>query len=138
VDRAGNGEGVRHDFPIFAGEIPLPQDSTKFLIGRDSVEPSDKTQSALRSVGLPPEEGEDQTQHDANNDAGDDWEIECAVAAFDADIARQTSEPAAANAAPEQKAKNNDHSSENDEKFSELGHLLPSHKALGRARLCRA
>ena len=42
MDRAGNGEGVRHDFPIFAGEIPLPQDSTKFLVGRDSVEPSDK------------------------------------------------------------------------------------------------
>ncbi len=43
---------------------------------------------------------------------------------FDADIARQTSEPAGANAAPEQKAKNNDHSSEDDEKFSELGHAV--------------
>jgi hypothetical protein len=91
-------------------------------VGRDSVEPSDKTQSAPRSVALPPEEGKDQTQHDANNDAGDDWEIECAVAAFDADIARQTSEPAGANSAPKEKAKNDDHDSEDDEKFSELGH----------------
>jgi hypothetical protein len=81
-----------------------------------------------------PEEGKDQTQHDANNDAGDDWEIERAVAAFDADIARQTSEPAAANTAPEQKTKNNNRGSEDNEKFSELGHVLSSHKALARAK----
>ena len=71
---------------------------------------------------LPPEERKDQTQHDANNDAGDDWEIERTVAAFNADIARQTSEPAGADAAPKQKAKHNDHDSQNDEKFSELRH----------------
>jgi hypothetical protein len=83
-----------------------------------------KKESAPPSVALPAEEGEDQTQHDANNDAGDNWEIERAVAAFDADIARQTSEPARANAAPKQEAKKNDHGSEDDEKFSQLGHAV--------------
>src|SRR5437870_13878202 len=76
----------------------------------------------------------DQAEHNADNDAGDNWEIECAVAAFDADIARQTSEPAGANAAPEQKAKNNDHSSEDDEKFSELGHSRIWHGNISTAR----
>ena len=94
------------------------------MVGRDSVEPSEEKQSAPRSVALPPEEGEDQTQHDANNNAGDDWEIERAVAALDADIAGQTSEPAGANAGPEQKAKNNDYGSEDDQKFPELGHAV--------------
>ena len=72
--------------------------------------------------GLPPKKRKNQTQHDANNDAGDNWEIERAVAAFDADIARQTSEPARANAGPEQEAKHNDHGSEDDEKFPQLRH----------------
>jgi hypothetical protein len=91
------------------------------LVGRDSVEPGDKNNQP-RERRLPSEERKDQTQHDANNDAGHDWEIERAVAAFDADIARQTSEPAGANAGPEQEAKHNDHGSEDDEKFSELRH----------------
>jgi len=79
-------------------------------------------QSAPRNVALPPEERKDQTQHNANNDAGDDWEIERALTALDADIARQTSEPAAANPSPKQETKNNDYGSEDDEKFSELRH----------------
>jgi hypothetical protein len=44
------------------------------------------------------------------------------VAAFDPDIARQTTKPAAANPAPKQETKNNDNGSEDDEKFSELRH----------------
>jgi hypothetical protein len=109
----------------------------EFLVGRDSVESSGKNRCRGASA-LPPEEGEEQTQDDANNDAGDNWEIESAVAAFNADIAREFSEKARADSGPKQKAQNNDHGSEDDEKFSELRHVLPSHKALGRARLCRA
>ena len=71
---------------------------------------------------LPAKERKDQTQHDANNDAGYDWEIERAVAALDPDIARQTTKPAAANPTPKQETKNNDYGSEDDEKFSELRH----------------
>ena len=109
------------------------------MVGRDSVEPSEEKQSAPRSVALPPKEGEDQTQHDANNNAGDDWEIERAVAALDADIAGQTSEPAGANAGPEQKAKNNDYGSEDDQKFSELGHvvILVDHAVISSEVACR-
>ena len=110
----------------------------EFLLERDSVEPRDKKQSARPSFALPSKKREDQTQHDANNDAGNDWKIERAVATFDADIARQFSEKARADSGPKQKAQNNDHGPEDDEKFSELRHVLPSHKALGRAKLCRA
>src|SRR2546423_8653810 len=94
----------------------------EFQVGVRLCRAERKKESAPRSVALPAEEGEDQTQHDANNDAGDNWEIERAVAAFDADIARQTSQPACANAGPEQEAKHNDHGSEDDEKFPQLRH----------------
>jgi hypothetical protein len=116
---------VRHDSPSFAGAIWALGKERLIgfsLVGRGSVETSDKNDRLRGNVGLPPEKREDQTQHDANNDAGDDWEIERAVPAFDADIARQTTEPAGANATPKQKAKNNDHGSEDNEKFSELRH----------------
>jgi hypothetical protein len=43
---------------------------------------------------------------------------------FYTDIAGQASEPASAKAAPKQKAEDNDHASEDDEKFSELGHAV--------------
>jgi hypothetical protein len=91
------------------------------LVGRDSVEPGDKNNQP-RNVALPPKKRKNQTQHDANNDAGDDWEVERAVAALDPDIARQTTKPAGANPAPKQEAKNNDNGAEDDEKFSELRH----------------
>jgi hypothetical protein len=117
---------VRHDFPIFGGAI--------WAFGRRAIEWLFLSRARLCRGGrqkqsaperrLPPEERKDQTQHDANYDAGDNWEIERAVAALDADIAGQTSEPAGANAGPEQKAKNNDYGSEDDQKFSELGHAV--------------
>jgi hypothetical protein len=80
---------------------------------------------------LPPEERKNQTQHDANDDAGDDREIERVVAALNADIARQTSEPTGANATPKQKAEHNGHGSEDDEKFSECRHGRIWHRNLG-------
>ena len=91
------------------------------LVGGDSVEPGDKNNQP-RNIALPPKERKNQTQHDANNDAGYDWEIERAIAAFDPDIARQMTKPAAANPAPKQETKNNDNGSEDDENFSELRH----------------
>jgi hypothetical protein len=114
------------------------QDSTEFFVRRDSVEPSEEKQSARPCVALPPEEREDQTQDNADNDAGDDWEIENRIAALDPNVARKFAEKAGADPAPENYSDQDNDSANNDEKFSEFGHALPSHEALGRARLCRA
>ena len=84
---------------------------------------------------LPAKERKDQTQHDADDDAGNDWEIESAVSSLDPNVAGQTSQPARTDASPKQNAKNDDHEANNDEQFSELRHRLISHETSGRARL---
>ena len=95
----------------------------EFLLERDSVEPRDKKQSARPSFALPSKKREDQTQHDANNDAGNDWKIERAVATFDADIARQAPEPAQlVGSKPEQQAYNSQENANADQHFAELCH----------------
>ena len=86
---------------------------------------------------LPAKERKDQTQHDADDDAGNDWEIESAVSSLDPNVAGQTSQPARTDASPKQNAKNDDHEANNDEQFSELRHRLISHETSGRTRLCR-
>jgi hypothetical protein len=115
---------VRHDSPIFGGAIwAFGRRAIEWLfLGRARLCRAGRQKQSAPERRLPPEERKNQTQHDANNDAGDDWEIERAVAAFDPDIARQTSEPAGADPAPKQEAKNNDNGSEDDEKFSDLRH----------------
>jgi len=71
---------------------------------------------------LPAKERKDQTQHDADDDAGNDWEIESAVSSLDPNVAGQTSQPARTDASPKQNAKNDDHEANNDEQSSELRH----------------
>ena len=87
---------------------------------------------------LPAKERKDQTQHDADDDAGNDGEVESAISSFDPDVAGQTSQPTRTDASPKQKAKNDDHGANNYEQFSELRHKLISHEKSGRARLSRA
>ena len=87
---------------------------------------------------LPAKERKDQTQHDADDDAGNDRKIESAVSSFDSDVAGQTSQPTHTDASPKQNAKNDDHEANNDEQFSELRHTLISHETSDRARLSRA
>jgi len=53
-----------------------------------------------RSIALPAEEREDQAQDDANNNAGDDREIERGVSPLNPDVAGQTAQPTGAEAAP--------------------------------------
>ena len=84
---------------------------------------------------LPAKERKDQTQRDADNDAGNDWEIESAVSSFDPDVAGQTSQPTRPDASPKQNAKNDNHEANNDEQFSELRHSLILHETSDRARL---
>ena len=84
---------------------------------------------------LPAKERKDQTQHDANDDAGNDWEIESAVSSFDSNVAGQTAQPTRTDASPKQNAKNDDDEANNDEQFSKLRHTLILHETRGRARL---
>src|SRR5437763_13184349 len=77
---------MRRGFPIFADGIWALRKGRLigFFPGRARLcGAARRKQSAPQSIALPAEEREDQTQHDANNDAGDDWEIDCAAAAFD-------------------------------------------------------
>jgi hypothetical protein len=80
---------------------------------------------------LPAKEGKDQSEHDANNDAGDDGKIQSTVCTFDADVAGQASYPARINPAPEKKAKNDDDDTDHHEELPELRHTLISHKIPG-------
>ena len=82
---------------------------------------------------LPAKDGNNQSEHYANNDAGDDGKIESTVCTFDADVAGQASYPARTNPAPEKKAKNDDHNTDHHEELPEFRHILISHKILGRA-----
>jgi hypothetical protein len=82
---------------------------------------------------LPAKDGKDQSEHYANNDAGDDGKIESTVCTFDADVAGQASYPARTNPAPEKKAKNGDHNTDHHEELPEFRHILISHKIPGRA-----
>ena len=82
---------------------------------------------------LPAKERKDQTQHDANDDAGNDREVESAVSSFDSDVAGQTAQPTRPDASPKQHAESDDHEANNDEQFPELRHTLISHEICGRA-----
>ena len=90
---------------------------------------------ALRLIALPAKEREDQTQHDADNDAGDDWEIKNRVAAFDPDIAWKLAQKSRAHAAPENDSDNGKGDADDDEKLSDLRHdsILVSNSVVSSA-----
>ena len=68
-------------------------------------------------------ERHDQTEHNADDDTGDDGEVEGGVAALDADIAGKTSEPADAEAGPKQETHDHDHAAKEDEHSAEFTHV---------------
>jgi len=108
---------MRRGFPIFADGIWALRKGRLigFFSGRARLcGAARRKQSAPQSIALPAEERKDQTQHDANNDAGDDWEIECAAAAFDADVAGKSSEKARADASPKNYSDHDNDNANND------------------------
>ena len=74
------------------------------------------------SIALPAKEREDQAQNDADDNAGDDWEIESRIATFDSDITRKFTQKSRADAGPKNDSDDNNCDTDNDEKFSEFGH----------------
>jgi hypothetical protein len=63
-----------------------------------------------------------QTKHDADNDAGDNGEIENGTSALDSNIAWETAQPVRAEPAPQGEAENEDRPSKQDEEFAKLAH----------------
>ena len=77
----------------------------------------------MRSIALPTEEKrEDQTQHNAYENAGDDRKIKRAVFALDANVAGKFAQKSCADAGPENDSENNNCDTDDYEKFSHLGH----------------
>ena len=81
-----------------------------------------------RAVWLKPpsasKDREEQTQHDADNDAGNDREIKRGMTALDANIAGQTAQPTRAVSAPECESEKNNHNAEDDQHFPEFVHFF--------------
>ena len=71
---------------------------------------------------LTTKERNEQTERNADDDAGDDREIKRGTAAFDPDITGQTPEPTGTEAAPEGEPEKHHYTAKNDQQFSELGH----------------
>jgi hypothetical protein len=68
------------------------------------------------------EKREEQAQNNAEDDAGNDREIETEVASLDANVARQTSDPTGAEAAPKSQSNQDNDDPEDDEDFANFGH----------------
>src|SRR6266403_341639 len=77
---------------------------------------------SITSLTTAPQDRENQTQHDADDDAGDDWKIKNGMFALDPNVARQAPQPCRSKAAPQDRTEQNDHRTGDDEEFSELAH----------------
>jgi ribosomal protein S12 methylthiotransferase accessory factor YcaO len=71
--------------------------------------------SLQSTVQSPTKEREDQAEDNANEEAGDDRKIESGIAAFDADVAGQTAQPASSETTPERETKDRDYAAEESE-----------------------
>ena len=69
---------------------------------------------------LTTKERDDHTEHEADDDAGDDGEIESGIPALDPDIAGQPAQPAGTDAGPEGEAEQDDSEADEDEKFADF------------------
>lgn len=69
-----------------------------------------------------PENRQEQAQHDAENDAGDDGKIKCGMLALYADVAGQSSQPFRREAAPHHQTHERDDDSDEDHEFSQFPH----------------
>ena len=75
---------------------------------------------------MPPSASKDrhqQTQHDANDDAGDDREIKRALFAFYPDVAGQLPKPFGRHPAPQDRAKDKSNRTNNHQEFSQVAHV---------------
>lgn len=71
-----------------------------------------------------PKDRQQQAEHDADDDAGDDRKIERGVLTLYPNVAWQATKPFRSKAAPENEADNHQHNSDYDQKFSKLGHAM--------------
>src|SRR5207237_5360576 len=83
----------------------------------------DLKRAVSQTLASASKDGEEQTQHDTDDDAGDDWEIEHRMLAFDANVARYASQPFGSEAAPQNRAQQNDNRADHHQEFSELAHF---------------
>lgn len=69
------------------------------------------------------EDREEQAQHDANDDAGDDRKIETSVRAFDPDVAGQASQPFRSESAPQDQPEDHGDCAKQNKEFTNFAHL---------------
>src|SRR5882724_8294574 len=79
-----------------------------------------------------PENRQQQAQHDAENDAGNDRKIERGMLAFDADVARQSSQPFRREAAPHYQAHKRHDDANDDHVSPQLAHSTEKVARLAR------
>jgi curved DNA-binding protein len=74
------------------------------------------------SFGLTTKKRKDQAQDNADDNAGDDREVEAGVASFDSNVARESSQPARSEPAPEEQSHQGDDDTYHDKKTAKFLH----------------
>jgi hypothetical protein len=82
----------------------------------------DLTRIVWKRPASAPKDREEQTQHNADDDAGDDWEIKSGMFALNPNIAWQMSQPFGSKAAPQNCAEQNENATDQHQEFSQLAH----------------
>jgi hypothetical protein len=80
----------------------------------------------MRSAPKNREEREKQTKHDAENDAGDDWEIKRGMLALDPNVAGQSAQPFRRDTTPHQQPNECGNHTDDHDEFSQLAHHAKS------------
>src|ERR1700693_553998 len=71
-----------------------------------------------------PEDPHPQTEHDADDDAGDDGKKKGVLWPLDSNVARQTPEPLGSEAAPQNKAEHEHNRADDNQEFSDVVHVF--------------
>src|SRR6202008_4746938 len=93
----------------------------------------DLTGAAEMALPSTPKDRHDQTQHDADNDAGDDREIERRVTTLDSNVARQSTYPFRRESGPKDYPNKCNHGADHDQNFAELSHTERRLRSLPRS-----
>jgi hypothetical protein len=80
----------------------------------------------VRSAPKNREEPEEQTEHDAENDAGDDGEIKRGMPALDPNVAGQSAQPFRRETAPHHQSNECGNHTDDHDEFSQLAHHAKS------------
>ena len=72
---------------------------------------------------LPAEQRKEHAQHDAEDDASDDWEIKRGMLTLDPNISGQTPQPFRREPAPHRQTHERDHDTNDDCKLPKLAHI---------------